>query len=79
LYDFIVKELRSQFGLHAISFTIDDSGATVGKRYARSDEVGILLGLTVDFDSLKDAKQAVTLRDRDSCTQVRLPLSEVNI
>ena len=76
-YKKIMKEIRSQFGKYAVSFTVDDSGVSVGKRYARSDEVGIFLGLTIDFDSLTDANNSVTLRDRDTCTQVRLPLEDI--
>lgn len=43
---------------------IDDSGQTVGKRYARTDECGIPFAITVDFDTLND--NTVTLRDLDS-------------
>jgi glycyl-tRNA synthetase len=55
--------------------TVDDSNATLGKRYARNDEVGIPFACTVDFDSLQD--DAVTLRERDSMAQVRLPAADV--
>lgn len=43
---------------------VDDSGQTVGKRYARTDECGIPFAITVDFDTLND--NTVTLRDLDS-------------
>jgi glycyl-tRNA synthetase (class II) len=43
-------------------------------RYARTDELGIPFGLTVDFLTLSD--QTVTLRERDSTEQVRIPISE---
>lgn len=48
---------------------IDASSASIGKRYARNDELGTPLGITIDFDTLKDG--SVTLRDRDSMVQVR--------
>lgn len=54
---------------------MDDSGQSVGKRYARTDECGIPFAITVDFDTLKD--DTVTLRDLFSMKQVRLPLTEV--
>lgn len=54
---------------------MDDSGVTVGKRYARTDECGIPFAITVDFDSLQD--DTVTLRDLDSMKQIRLPISEL--
>jgi glycyl-tRNA synthetase len=49
----------------------DDSGA-IGRRYRRQDEIGTPLAVTVDFDSLED--DAVTVRDRDSMKQERIPL-----
>lgn len=52
-----------------ISNRVDDSSATIGKRYSRNDELGTPLGITVDFQSVKD--NSYTLRDRDSTKQVR--------
>ena len=52
-----------------ISNKIDDSSASIGKRYSRNDELGTPLGITVDFQTVKD--ETITLRDRDSTTQVR--------
>lgn len=54
---------------------IDASSASIGKRYARNDELGTPLGVTVDFDTLKDG--SVTLRERDSMVQVRGSEDEV--
>jgi glycyl-tRNA synthetase len=50
---------------------VDDAGS-IGKRYRRQDEVGTPLCVTVDFDSLDDA--AVTVRDRDTMEQHRIPI-----
>jgi histidyl-tRNA synthetase len=47
-----------------VTSKVDDSGQTVGKRYARTDECGIPFAITVDFDTLND--NTVTLRDLDS-------------
>ncbi|MBC7544131.1 MAG: glycine--tRNA ligase [Candidatus Sericytochromatia bacterium] len=52
-----------------------DETASIGKRYRRQDEIGTPFCLTVDFDSLNDKQ--VTIRERDSMSQVRLPISEV--
>jgi glycyl-tRNA synthetase len=49
-----------------------DETQAIGKRYRRQDEVGTPLCVTVDFDSLED--NAVTIRDRDTMEQVRIPL-----
>jgi glycyl-tRNA synthetase len=46
----------------------DESGS-IGRRYARADEVGTPLGVTIDYDTLKD--ETVTIRNRDSWKQVR--------
>jgi glycyl-tRNA synthetase len=52
----------------------DDAGA-IGRRYRRQDEIGTPFCVTVDFDSLDD--NAVTVRERDSMEQERVPLSEL--
>ena len=52
----------------------DESGS-IGKRYRRQDEVGTPFCVTVDFDTLEDG--AVTVRERDSMAQERVPISEL--
>ena len=52
-----------------------DVTGSIGKRYRRQDEVGTPLCITYDFDSLEDKQ--VTIRDRDSMEQQRLPIEEV--
>ena len=49
-----------------------DAGGSIGRRYRRQDEIGTPWGVTVDGQTLED--RTVTLRDRDSLEQVRLPL-----
>ncbi len=57
-------------------FAVDyDETASIGKRYRRQDEIGTPYCITFDFDSLND--NAVTIRERDSMQQVRLPIDEV--
>jgi len=53
---------------------VDDAGS-IGKRYRRQDEVGTPLCVTVDFDSLDD--QAITVRDRDTMEQARVPIADL--
>lgn len=48
---------------------VDDSGVSMGRRYSRSDELGIPFGITVDFESAENG--TVTVRERDSTQQVR--------
>ena len=52
-----------------------DAAGTIGKRYARADEIGIPLAITVDFDTLEDNQ--VTVRNRDSEAQERIPINEL--
>ncbi|KAH8794654.1 hypothetical protein BGZ57DRAFT_920962 [Hyaloscypha finlandica] len=52
-----------------VSSRVDDSSASIGKRYSRNDELGTPLGITIDFQSVQD--KTYTLRDRDSTKQVR--------
>jgi glycyl-tRNA synthetase len=52
-----------------------DETQAIGRRYRRQDEIGTPLCVTVDFDSLDD--KAVTIRDRDSLEQVRVPIDQL--
>ena len=52
-----------------------DETQAIGRRYRRQDEIGTPLAVTVDFDSLDD--KAVTIRDRDTTEQVRVPIDDV--
>ena len=58
-----------------------DETGSIGKRYRREDEIGTPYCITVDFDTVGDAEKAgdncVTVRDRDTMEQVRLPISEL--
>ena len=65
----LVQRLGQRLRQLGISNRVDDSGASIGKRYSRNDELGTPLGITVDFQSIKD--NTFTLRDRDSTKQVR--------
>ena len=53
-----------------------DEAGSIGKRYRREDEIGTPYCVTVDFDTLED--QCVTIRDRDTMEQVRVPLAELD-
>ena len=55
--------------------TYYDEGGTIGRRYARMDEIGTPFCVTVDHDSIKD--KSVTLRYRDSAKQDRLKVTEI--
>merc|ERR1719225_657085 len=67
----LVSKLSQDLILNDVSHKVDDSSGSIGKRYARTDEIAIPFGITVDFDSLKEP-HSVTLRERDTTTQVRI-------
>jgi glycyl-tRNA synthetase len=65
----IHRALRGRAGIGMVEY---DDGGAIGKRYRRQDEIGTPFCLTVDHQSLED--RTVTLRERDSLTQERLPI-----
>jgi glycyl-tRNA synthetase len=67
--DKLYRELKQEFNVF-----YDDGGA-IGRRYRRQDEVGTPFCVTIDGDTLKD--QTVTIRDRDTTQQRRVPISTV--
>ena len=67
------KELAAELRKHW-NVEFDDAQA-IGRRYRRQDEIGTPFCVTVDFDTLED--DAVTIRERDSMAQERIPLDQV--
>lgn len=57
-----------------VSHRVDDSSNSIGRRYARTDAIGIPFGVTVDFNTLSTS--TVTLRERNSTRQVRISVSQ---
>ena len=72
--DTIAREITHAFHKNGILAEYDDSGA-IGRRYRRQDEIGTPYAITVDYDTKEN--QSVTLRDRDTMEQVRLPIGEL--
>jgi glycyl-tRNA synthetase len=66
------REIQKTLTQEGFSAEYDESGS-IGRRYARADEAGISLGITVDYDSI--SKGIVTIRDRDSWRQVTAEIS----
>ncbi len=70
------KALELQKQLTAAGFMTDyDEAGSIGRRYARADEAGVALGITIDYDTLEDG--TVTIRDRDTWEQVRTPIKDL--
>ncbi|RXE55579.1 glycyl-tRNA synthetease [Methanoculleus taiwanensis] len=72
--DVIARKITDTLGQRGIVAQYDDSGA-IGRRYRRQDEIGTPFAITVDYDTRED--DTVTIRDRDSMDQVRIPLGQV--
>ncbi|KAF7554464.1 hypothetical protein G7Z17_g2934 [Cylindrodendrum hubeiense] len=71
----VVKKLAARLRKLRISNNVDASSSSIGKRYARNDELGTPLGITIDFDTVSDG--SITLRERDSTSQVRSSEDEI--
>jgi glycyl-tRNA synthetase len=65
----IQDKLRKRF------MTVYDETGSIGRRYRRQDEIGTPYCITPDFESLE--QQTITIRERDSMAQVRLPIAEL--
>ena len=65
----VYADLRQQW---MVSY---DDAQSIGRRYRRQDEIGTPFCVTIDFQSLEDSQ--VTIRERDSMNQIRLPISEL--
>ncbi len=73
------QEIYAELSKH---FMVDyDDAGSIGKRYRRQDEIGTPFCVTVDFETVGDentpADNCVTIRDRDTMEQVRIPVSEL--
>ncbi len=65
VYDLLRPRFRTQY----------DDAQSIGRRYRRQDEIGTPLCVTVDFETISD--EAVTIRERDTMTQVRVPIASL--
>ncbi len=65
----VFNDLKKEFNV------IYDSSGSIGRRYARNDEIGTPFCITIDGDSVKD--KDVTIRDRDTTKQIRVKVSEL--
>lgn len=70
----IATEIEETLRVNNIITSYDTSG-TIGRRYARSDEIGIPYAITVDYDTIDD--NSVTIRNRDTFKQVRIKIDEL--
>jgi glycyl-tRNA synthetase len=71
--DTLAQKLEHDLRKHFPTFY--DDGGTIGRRYRRQDEAGTPFGATVDSQTLQD--DTVTLRDRDTMEQIRVPMKDL--
>lgn len=71
----VMEEIKERLDEEHLWYMDDTAGVSIGKRYARHDDLGIPFGITVDYESLEG--KGFTLRDRDSTKQVRASLDEI--
>ncbi|MFO8078476.1 MAG: glycine--tRNA ligase [Thermoplasmatota archaeon] len=71
----LAKQVDVSLREHGL-LTYYDDGGTIGRRYARMDEIGTPFCITIDPDSIKD--NTVTVRDRDTTEQKRIAISELS-
>lgn len=62
---------------NGVSHKVDDSSGSIGRRYARTDEIGVAFGITIDFDTVNKTPHTATLRDRDSMRQIRAEVKQL--
>ncbi|XP_048866234.1 glycine--tRNA ligase isoform X1 [Brienomyrus brachyistius] len=72
-----VRELSDALTKNGVSHKVDDSSGSIGRRYARTDEIGVAFGITIDFDTVNKTPHTATLRDRDCMRQIRAEVSEL--
>jgi glycyl-tRNA synthetase len=73
-----VYEIENILKKKKITSKLDVTSVAIGRRYARTDELGIPFGITVDFLTFEGTTvDTITLRERDSTQQVRVPIAEI--
>jgi glycyl-tRNA synthetase len=74
--DGLDKRAREVYEMLCKDFdTLYDEADSIGRRYARADEIGVPFAITLDYDTLKD--QSVTIRDRDTTAQIRIKIADL--
>jgi glycyl-tRNA synthetase len=74
--DIKAKEVQNLLAYEGFMVDYDETGS-IGRRYARADEAGVQLGITIDYDTLNDG--TVTIRDRDSWQQIRTEIKDLPV
>jgi glycyl-tRNA synthetase len=75
----LVTKAREVYAMlkHEFGAVMWDDNGNIGKRYRRQDEIGTPSCVVIDFDTLEGQKDTVTVRNRDTTEQIRVPISEL--
>ncbi|PAV82277.1 hypothetical protein WR25_03174, partial [Diploscapter pachys] len=71
IFESIVGLVEEELKKYEISYKVDETSTSLGKRYARTDEIGIPFGVTIDFES-EQKPHTVTLRHAETAEQIRI-------
>jgi len=72
-----IEPIRKILVQNGISYKIDDGNDSIGRRYARTDEIGVPFAITIDDITVKE--QTVTFREIITTKQIRLPINDIGI
>jgi len=74
----VAEKIRASLHGLGIGRILLETSGNVGKAYRKNDEIGTPLCVTVDFETIEKEPMTVTVRDRDSMAQIRIPAAELN-
>lgn len=72
-----VRQLSEALTKNDVSHKVDAGSGSIGRRYARTDQIAIPFGITVDFDTVNKFPHTATLRERDTMKQIRVEIEEL--
>ncbi|KAL3311426.1 hypothetical protein Ciccas_009993 [Cichlidogyrus casuarinus] len=72
-----IKQLSEQLAKLGVQHKIDESSGSIGRRYARTDQIAIPFGVTIDFDTVNKKPHTATLRERDTMRQIRAEIDQL--
>jgi len=72
-----VKQISESLTRHDVSHKVDAGSGSIGRRYARTDQIAIPFGITIDFDTVNKTPHTATLRERETMKQIRAEIDEL--
>ena len=71
------QDIKDRIQMLGLGKVVLETSGNVGKAYRKHDEIGTPICVTVDFETLEKEPETITIRDRDTMEQIRLPISEL--